>query len=125
MMTNVTTGWSNNSSPTRTLLEFYLCSSLFCCFQVIQYLWLQRYFLADLSLFPYVTRTICSKLAGQAKVKAPERLQKNTRHKCRIHDVFFCFGKTISIWEIHLVSHSFPSTCDISGPPCPILFFNS
>lgn len=102
MMTNVTPGRTSGAtiphcqrraSPTRTLSQFYLCSSLFCSFCVIQYLWLCRNLIAARSLFPYVTRTICSKLAGQAKAKAPERQRKNTRHKCGMHYLFFCFGK--------------------------------
>lgn len=105
MMTNVTPGRTCGAtiphchcvaSPTRTLSEFYHGSSLFCSLSVIQYLWLCRNIVDAPSLFPYVTRTICSKLAGQAKVKAPERRRgkkKPTGHKCGMHSLFFCFGK--------------------------------
>lgn len=102
MMTNVTPGRTCGAtiphcqrvaSPSRTLSEFYHGSSLFCSFSVIQYLWVCRNIIDAPSLFPYVTRTICRKLAGQAKVKAPERRRQNTGHKCGMRYLFFCFSK--------------------------------
>lgn len=102
MMTNVTPGRTCGAtiahcqrvaSPTRARSDSNHCSSLFCSSSVIEYLWVRRNILAAPFLFPYVTRTICSKLAGQAKVKTPERRRKNTRPECGMHSLFFRFSK--------------------------------